>query len=411
MEQAEFAVRWIADHKRENNLNWRDYAILFRYNAYQFPVALLLDTLDIPHAPLSGQSLFQTAAGQDVYAYLGVILESARARQPDLERILKRPNKYFSNTLIAQARNWTSFLRLPETPDLREWEQAKLADFVSRMERLSSRARTNSLSASECLYALRTELGLGDFYRDQSRKADDLDQASDEIYFDVITAMAEKYKSAAEFYQFVCKSRDESEMGSAGAGRQPKSEAPETNQVFLSSIHKAKGKEFQVVVYFNLSKADISPAQIEEERRIVYVGATRPKDDLLVTFSTVKPSVFLPELALNPKFKDRPTEALARQLAERKRSLAKEAYRRKQMEAEKEKATAAFEALVKAGAGKRPGWLNQIQAWRVNRSEQKVNRLEAKIRQHAETRLTPLMNELAELEEEITLRSRLGLGK
>ena len=409
IQQAEYAARWIADHKRENNLNWRDYAILFRYNAYQFPAALLLDTLDIPHTPLSGQSLFQTAAGRDVYAYLGVILEPTKARQPDLERILKRPNKYLSNSLIAQARNWTSFQRLPKTPDLRDWEQAKLADFVSRIERLSERVRTQSISAGECLLALKTEIGLGDFYRDQSRKSDDLDQASDEIYFDVMTALSEKYKTAAEFYQFVRESRDENEMDSTRTGHQSKNEEPETNQVYLSSIHKAKGKEFQVVIYFNMSQTDISAANIEEERRIVYVGVTRPKDDLLVTFSSVKPSGFLWELAQNPKFKDWHIDLLTRQTAGRKRRLAKEEFRRKQLEAEREKAVAAFEALTlpRAGEKQRTGWLHQIQMWRINRAEQKVNRQDEKIRQHAETTLVPLKYELAELDEEINLRYQL----
>jgi very-short-patch-repair endonuclease len=154
IKQAEFAADWLVKHKHENNLNWRDYAILFRYNAYQFPVATTLDTLAIPHTPVSGQHLFRTAVGQDVFAYLSVILERMKASQPQLERILKRPNKYFSNQIIAQAHNWNSFVRLPETPAMQEWEQAKLLDFISQIDQLSERASTQSLSAGECLQAL-----------------------------------------------------------------------------------------------------------------------------------------------------------------------------------------------------------------------------------------------------------------
>ena len=39
-EQAKHAAQWLAEHKKKNNLNWRDYAVLYRYNAYQFAVAV-----------------------------------------------------------------------------------------------------------------------------------------------------------------------------------------------------------------------------------------------------------------------------------------------------------------------------------------------------------------------------------
>jgi ATP-dependent exoDNAse (exonuclease V) beta subunit len=254
---------------------------------------------------------------------------------------------------------------------------------------------------------------LGDFYHDQSRKSDDLDQASDEICFDVIATLSEKFKTVTEFYQFVCKSMDENGMDlkSMEKEHQPKDQKSDTNQVHLSSIHKAKGMEFQVVVYFNLSKSAISPAHMEEERRIAYVGVTRPKKDLLVTFSSAKPSNFLLELAQNSRYKEWSTEALAAMVAKRRRRIAKESYYKKRMEAEKEKTIVVFEELIKARAKQWPAWLDQIQAWRVNRAEQKINRLDDLFRAQEETKLLPLMNELSELEEEINARNLLGLKK
>jgi DNA helicase II / ATP-dependent DNA helicase PcrA len=413
IQQAEFAAGWLAKHKRENNLSWRDYAVLFRYNTFMFPVAMALDLFDIPHTPVSGQHLFQTAVGQDVYAYLSVILECTKARQPQLERILKRPNKYFSNRIIAQARNWDTLVRLPEIPGLQEWEQAKLLDFIGRLEQLSKRASMQPLSASECLQVIKTEFGLGDFYREQVRKSDDLDQANDEICFDVMTTLAEKYKTVAEFYQFICKSMNESEMDSKSTEKElsPQDQKSDNNLVHLSSIHKAKGMEFQVVVYFNLSKSKISQSHIEEERRIAYVGVTRPKNDLLVTFSSGKPSDFLLELAQNPQYKEWSTEALAAMAVERRRRVAKETYHKERMETEKGKVEAVFDELVKAQPRQRLAWLNQVQAWRINQAEQKISRHKEKIRAHEDEKLLPLIKELSELEEEINARKLLGLEK
>ncbi len=110
---------------------------------------------------------------------------------------------------IAQARNWNSFLHLAETPDLRTWEQEKLTDLISRVDLVSKQVRAASTSAADFMKYLKTEFGLADFYKDQSRTSDDLDQASDEVLFEVITALAENFKTPLEFYQYMCKSMDE----------------------------------------------------------------------------------------------------------------------------------------------------------------------------------------------------------
>jgi DNA helicase-2/ATP-dependent DNA helicase PcrA len=415
-EQAEYAAAWLVKHREENRLNWRDYAFLYRYNAYQFPIAVILDKLDVPHAPLSGQHLFQTTVGKDVQSYLHVALFPQDAAPEEITRILSRPNKFFTNRLISQAQNWSSFLRLPEIPDLKDWERDKLTDFISRMETLSSRARTQNIPSVECMQILKTELGLADFYRDQSRKSDDLDQASDEIYFDVICALAENSKTAMDFYQFICRSMDDGglEFNDAANTETAGNAHPKANEVYLSTIHKAKGKEFNNVVYFNLSKSEQTQAQIEETRRVVYVGATRAKDDLLVTFSSTKPSIFLLELSQNPKYKSLGIEEIKSRVPEFKRNLEKEKYFMKQLGAKKEKAAAKFDALTKTEPGKRPIGLSQfswnLQNWRINKAMGEIQKMEEKTRKLLETRIIPLMNELSELDEEINIRNALAKG-
>src|SRR5215207_479283 len=214
LEQATFAANWLAEHKRENKLNWRDYAVLFRYNSYQFPIALMLDALNIPHSPVATGQLFQTPVGQDVYSYLQVMLFPNEARAPHFERILKRPNKFFTNQLIGQAKDWVSFLGLPQLPSLREWERKKLVAFISLISRFSETARLGQTSAADYIGTLKTEFGLAEFYREQSRLTDDLDQATDEGLLDVILALASNYKTPLEFFQFICKSIGDQEGNS-----------------------------------------------------------------------------------------------------------------------------------------------------------------------------------------------------
>jgi DNA helicase-2/ATP-dependent DNA helicase PcrA len=417
-EQADYAAQWLVKHKEEHNLHWRDYAILYRSNAYQFPIGVMLDTMNVPHTPLSGEHLFQTAVGMDIYSHLKILLFPQEATAADFDQILKRPNKYFTNQLIAQTRNWNSFLHLAETQDLRTWEQEKLTDLISRVDLSSRQVRATSTSAADFMKLLKTEFGLSDFYKDQSRKSDDLDQASDEVLFEVITALAENFKTPLEFYQSMCKSMDDQDGNDENNAEDKVSKERDhaENEVYLSTIHKAKGKEFQNVVYFNLSQAEHNSQKAqftEEERRVTYVGATRAKDDLLITFSSAKPSDFLMEISLNPNFKAFKNEELKQKQAACTRQLEKERTLLKQMEARKSIFAAQFNELTKQPIHKGPNWLSmllwKIQSRRLNKIQEKIARIEMQIKRQIETTINPLVDKLCEIEEEGNIRTELGM--
>ena len=412
LEQAKHTAKWLAEHKKQYNLNWRDYAVLYRYNAYEFPVAVMLDALNIPHSPVATGQLFQSAVGMDVYSYLQVFLFPGEAKASDFERILKRPNKFLTNQLIAQAKDWSSFQRLSHLTNLRDWERQKLADFVTRIEHFSGIARLGTVSAASCLQSLKTEFGLAEFYKEQSRISDDLDQASDEGLLDVMIALAGNYKKPLKFYQFLCKSIGDQEKD---AGKEtPEREELGGNQVFLSTIHKAKGKEFRNVVYFNLSQNSTEPKQaafIEEERRVAYVGATRPKDDLLITFSSIRPSEFLMEIALNPKFREMDEETLQRRATSLQLQLGRANVIWEHLETSKQGKIASFRKLTKNRTDPKPAWLqwllDRIQLWRVDRARTKIEEIDRQIRMHKEATIVPLAAELQAMEEEEKMRAAL----
>jgi DNA helicase II / ATP-dependent DNA helicase PcrA len=417
LEQARHAATWLAEHKKQNNLNWRDYAVLYRYNAYQFPVAVMLDALNIPHTPVDTRQLFRSAVGADVYAYLQVILFPKEAKASDFERILKRPNKFLTNQLVGQAQEWISFLRLPHLTTLRDWERQKLVDFITRVEHFAQTARLGEVSAAEAVQTLKTEFGLAEFYREQSRLTDDLDQASDEGLLDVMIAMAGNYKTPLAFYQFLSKSIADVESAAEKNGEDsaPEREAPNGNEVYLSTIHRAKGKEFRNVVYFNLSQTEADPKKaffVEEERRVAYVGATRPKDDLLITFASTKPSDFLREIALNPKYKDVEEADLARKLTSAGLQLERAKVVLKHLESKKQKQILFFRELTKTKPGQQPAWLqwllNKIQLWRIDRALKRIEGTDGQIKSHKEETIATVEREIHALDEEQKMRAALA---
>jgi len=364
----------------------------------------------------------------DIYSYLQVILFPMEARASDFERILKRPNLYLTNPLIAQAKDWISFVRLPHLKSLRDWERQKLLDVIFRIERFSLAAHLGRTSAAEYLQTLKTEFGLAEFYREQSRRSDDLDQASDEGLLDVIAALASNYKTPLEFFQFICKSMGDADgnaenkaadaLGSDRGGANP-------NEVYLSTIHRAKGKEFRNVVYFNLSQTAADPNTantqransqqetfVEEERRVAYVGATRPKDDLLITFASAKPSEFLWEIALNPRYRDVDQEDLKRALSSARLHLERAGVVLKQLEGNKQNQILFFRELTKPGHSDLPTWLqwllNKIQLWRIDRALGRIEDIERQIKMHKEGTITPLEREIQAINEEGTMRAALN---
>ena len=81
---------------------------------------------------------------------------------------------------------------------------------------------------------------------------------------------------------------------------------PETTRgkVTLMTVHKSKGKEFPLVIVFNLSRRGGTAQSEADERRVAYVGMTRARDHLLITADAERPSHFIKEALLNPAFSD-----------------------------------------------------------------------------------------------------------
>jgi ATP-dependent exoDNAse (exonuclease V) beta subunit len=277
------------------------------------------------------------------------------------------------------------------------------------------------MTAADFMQTLKTEFDLAEFYQEQSRLSDDLDQASDEGLLDVITALAGNFKTPPEFFQFIRKSMADSDASRDGENTSvngtSEREAANPNEVYLSTIHRAKGREFRNVIYFNLSQTVADPKQasfVEEERRVTYVGATRPKDDLLITFASTKPSEFLREIALNPSYRDMEADDLKRGFTSASLSLERARVVLKQLEEQKQDEIDYFSELTKSQSGQGPAWLRRLlykfQLWRLDRALARVEGIEGQIKTHKEETIAPLEREIHALEEEGKMRIAL-LGK
>ena len=313
-EQAQSAAEWIMTKREAAGSPWRDTAVLFRCNALQFPVALALDRKNIPHTRVEEGRLFDSRAGRDVTAWLNVLLFPGSTGREDLERILRRPARMLRRNLIERLECWRDLEILPGTGALTGEEERVLGEFFLRVH--AFRLRAPLLSSHELIEELDGMIYLRRSYEQRRSASADPDEADDRTYLDVIAAVSRTFPAAADFLAHIEASRKCSPASQPASPAPPESPGePERDEVVLSTIHRAKGNEFSRVVLFDLSRRHrLGEEEIEEERRIAYVGLTRAKESLLVTATGRRQSPFLHEAALDPQFTGRMREDMESEL-------------------------------------------------------------------------------------------------
>ena len=123
--------------------------------------------------------------------------------------------------------------------------------------------------------------------------AGDLNQAEDENLKNLI-GMAVLYKKMPEFLEELL-------LGEEGDLKRCNGRTLSADAVQLMTLHGSKGLEFPAVILYGAGKGELPlengkyPSDMEEERRLFYVGMTRAKEELIITY-TKDPSPFLAEL-------------------------------------------------------------------------------------------------------------------
>ncbi|HUI65486.1 MAG TPA: ATP-dependent helicase [Bacteroidota bacterium] len=293
-------ARWLCRARCTLGGAWKDFAVLYRTNALQFPLALAMDLCSVPHAASDLSELFNTAPGRDVGAYFRVILDPENADAKVLRRVLTHPRRLLDRERIGKIDSLKDLAEFVASDSALRMHSAPLAGFPERIVRLRACARDLGVQSFELLRMIDDEFHLRSSYDGKAQYERDMDEADDKTSFDVILSLAEGTPSPVDFLQ-LCTS-----------GPAAKSH-PETAEdaVVLSTIHKTKGNEFDTVVYFDLSGAP--GTEVEEERRVAYVAITRARSRVLITSRARKQSPFLRETILRPQFSARDTEDLSRE--------------------------------------------------------------------------------------------------
>ena len=275
----------------EKGQRYSDFAVLFRTNIQPQYLMEQLLSHNIPfHTKDSLPNLYNHWMVRDILAYLTIGKGSRRRK--DFLQILNKPKRYLSRESLTD-----------EVVDFLEWEKlyeeqpwiaervVKLSYDVKLLEKMSPYAAINYI---------RRGIGYEDYLReyatDHNRKPEEL--------LDILDQIQESAKGFASVDKWVFHMKEYEEQ----LTRMARQKNANPNSVELATFHSAKGLEFANVFIMEVNESwvpyrkSVLERDIEEERRLLYVGLTRAKEKLWISYvkeihnKSSEPSRFIKEI-------------------------------------------------------------------------------------------------------------------
>ena len=329
-EEARFVAEEIARLHREGRSHG-EVAVLHRLNAQSRPIEEALRAASMPYTVHGGPAFFDRAEVRDLLAYLKVCVDGAD--EVSLARIVNVPPRGIGDTSLERVHAFAveeglplfdALSRAAEVPDLPRGAAERMAAFVALVER--QRARFAEGRLAEAARALVAEVDLHGHARGTvasfeagQRKVDALDGVLRSL--EAWEGRTARPSLATWLQRLALDSRAE-EDPEAGGG------------VSLMTLHAAKGLEFPIVFLVGVEE-DLLPCagiqgearDLDEERRLAYVGITRARERLYLTRAAARtrrgkvvprtPSRFLDDLPreayekVDPEAREAPEDVAA----------------------------------------------------------------------------------------------------
>jgi len=285
-------INEIRDLVDQKGYQYKDIAVLYRANFQSRVIEETFAQMKIPYHIENGLNFYQRSEVKYLLDYLRLINDpDSEEADEALKSILNVPNRYISRKFVQELAEFSSktnvhlFEGLKSMPVDLPYIRKNVKDFISFINPLADYAP--NLEPSEVIQMIRGQLDYDRFITDEDIPTpDDVKIAN----LNQLQLSAARYSSIRDFLDYT-DSFDE-QMSNDKEG------------VALMTIHKAKGLEFAVVFCIGLVEG-ITPTKkgdLEEERRIVFVGISRAMKILYISYShtylgqAAKKSLFIDEI-------------------------------------------------------------------------------------------------------------------
>lgn len=295
VDEASFVVERIRQWVRDGG-SYGDCAILYRSNAQSraFEERLQAEPR-VPFRVYGGMRFFERAEIKDTLAYLRMV--SNRADDAAFERSVNTPTRGIGDRTLDEVRKlarsksqslFESARELSIGNELAGRARNALAGFITLVEALS--VEIAELELKDKIDHVLMRSGLRDFYLNESKGQ--LDSRTDNL--DELVSVASRFvrrdeeetAGMSELVAFLSYASLEAGEGQAQA---------DEDGVQLMTLHSAKGLEFPLVFLggleeglFPSSKSLDESGRLEEERRLAYVGITRARQKLILSYAETR---------------------------------------------------------------------------------------------------------------------------
>jgi DNA helicase II / ATP-dependent DNA helicase PcrA len=284
--EAEFMISKIISFKQEHECNLNDFVILYRTNAQSRIIEEAMLRNSMPYRIIGGVKFYQRKEVKNIVAYLR--LTQNFNDEVSLERIINEPKRGIGDASLGK---WLKFaksisldlisagLKINEETKLNPTKidnVRKFCEFIERMKKLSVK-----LNVTDLMEKVFKESGYEKYLLDGTEEG--------EMRFENVKELltvAKKYdeylgeEGLNLFLEEVALISDTDNIDQA------------KEAVHMMTLHSAKGLEFKVVFIAGLeegilphSRSLMNQHEMEEERRLMYVGITRAKEKVYLLFT------------------------------------------------------------------------------------------------------------------------------
>ena len=281
--ESNYIVSQINRLKREYFYKYSDFAVLYRMNSQSRAIEDILRREKIPYKIIGGQKFYERKEIKDIISYLRLIFNTSDNLA--LKRIINEPKRGIGKTSLDNIQKISEKTGISMYEIIKNAEQyglnrvyANSREFIDVIEEL--RLKQDKMLISELVKETLNKTGYTKALKDENTiEAESRIQNLDEF---LTVAMEFEEESAdntiQEFLENMTLTTDLDNM------------QDEDDSVTLMTLHSAKGLEFETVFLVGMEegifpgfKSIGEPQELEEERRLFYVGITRAKSFLFLT--------------------------------------------------------------------------------------------------------------------------------
>jgi DNA helicase-2/ATP-dependent DNA helicase PcrA len=276
-DEAAWVARRLADLHATDAYRWLDMAVFYRTNAQSRVLEEALMRAGIPYKVVGGTRFYDRKEVRDTLAYLRAVTNPAD--EVSIKRVLNEPKRGIGDASVGRLDAWSLATGLPFADALRHAADAGVSGPALRgigqfLDLLDGLVPLLPDGPAVALREILQRSGyLGELEAENTVEAHGrLENLSELI------GSAEEFATVDEFLEQVALVADTDELGD------------DDSKVVLMTLHSAKGLEFPVVFLIGLEegvfphvRALTEPDELEEERRLAYVGITRAQEKLFLT--------------------------------------------------------------------------------------------------------------------------------